>query len=65
MVKVRGLPEWVVITTNNDGLEDWLFRYPPPWGLARRRAALPGWNGLVANRHDIEGAQVMALSPLP
>ena len=24
MVKVRGLPEWVVIATNDDGSEDWL-----------------------------------------
>jgi hypothetical protein len=27
MVKVGGLPEWVVIATNNDGSEDWLLRY--------------------------------------
>jgi hypothetical protein len=27
MVKVGGLPEWVVIATNDDGSEDWLFRF--------------------------------------
>jgi hypothetical protein len=27
MVKVGALPEWVVIATNDDGSEDWLFRY--------------------------------------
>jgi hypothetical protein len=42
MVKGRGLPEWVVITTNNDGLEDWLFRYPPAVG-ARAAAGSLAW----------------------
>jgi hypothetical protein len=28
MVKVGALPEWVVIATNDDGSQDWLFRYP-------------------------------------
>jgi hypothetical protein len=28
MVNVAALPEWVVLATNDDGSEDWLFRYP-------------------------------------